>query len=423
MTVSAVEAAREKLFAAIDERQEEIAALVGDLVRFPSVLGNERPVQEFAAEHLRGSGLDAELWEIDDSIKERPNAGESGVPLAGRPNVSARRAGSGGGRSLILNGHVDVVSAEPLELWETDPYVPTRIGDRLYGRGAHDMKSGVAMNLMLARLLHELEIDLAGDLIFQTVIEEECTGNGALAAALRDRADAALITESTNQQFTRAHVGVMWFKVEVTGKPWHAMQAWAGVNAIEKMVPIILALRRLDDELNEETHPLFEGIEHPINLNIGVITGGDWPSTVPGACELTCRVSFYPGVTAAQMHGRIEAAVAAAAAEDAWLAEHAPVVSYLGFDTEGSVVDTGHPLVTSLGAWHRRITGEQLRMVTGTAVNDMRYFNLAGMPCGCYGANGANVHGANEWLDVTSLAPTLKVVAGAMLDWCGVADR
>lgn len=204
-----IDTARTALFAAIDARQDELIAIVEDLVRFPSTLGNERPAQEYVAAHLAASGLKTELWELDEAVKEQPNAGESGVPFAGRPNVSAYRAGAGGGKSLILNGHIDVVSAEPVELWETDPYVPTRIENRLYGRGAWDMKSGVAMNLFLARLISELDIPLQGDLTIQSVIEEECTGNGALAAALRDRADAALITESTGQTWTHTHVGVM----------------------------------------------------------------------------------------------------------------------------------------------------------------------------------------------------------------------
>jgi acetylornithine deacetylase len=414
-----IDTAREQLFAAIDARQDELIALVEDLVRFPSTLGNERPAQEFVAAHLAASGFATETWELDEAIKQQPNAGESGVPFAGRPNVSARREGTGGGKSLILNGHIDVVSAEPVELWETDPYQPTRIGDQLRGRGAWDMKSGVAMNLFLARLLSDLDIPLRGSLTVQSVIEEECTGNGALAAALRDRADAALITESTGQTWTYAHVGVMWFKIAITGKTWHAMQAWAGVNAIEKAMPFIAALKRLDAELNLEVHPLFADVEHPINLNVGVISGGDWPSTVPGHCELGCRVSFYPGVTVAAMRAKIEAVVAEVAASDPWLAEHPPTVSYYGFGSEGSVISLDHPLSRTIAGWHESVCGSPIDFRTSTGINDARYFNLSGVPSGCYGARGGNAHGANEWLDLTSLAPAMKVVAGSVLDWCG----
>lgn len=413
--------ARDKLFSAIDQRQREIIDLVADLVRFPSTLGNERPAQDFVASHLAGSNCQAEVWEMEEKVKLLPNAGESGIPFARRPNVTARMQGSGGGHSLILNGHIDVVSAEPIVAWETDPYSPTFVGERLYGRGAWDMKSGLALNLMLARLLTDLNIELRGDLLLQSVIEEECTGNGALAAAQRDRADATLITESTNQTFTRAHVGVAWFTVTVTGRAWHAMQARQGVNAIEKCVPVINALRRLDDELNRAKHPLYAHLEHPINLNIGVMRAGDWPSTVPGKAEITCRVSVFPGESIEQLHQRIENAIMEEATKDAWLSEHPPVVTYHGFGSEGSVIDTAHPFVQLLATRHEALIGEELAFQSSTGICDMKAFNLTGVPCGCYGARGGNAHGANEWLDTASLAPALKVIGATVLDWCGVA--
>jgi acetylornithine deacetylase len=330
--------------------------------------------------------------------------------------------GADGGRSLILNGHVDVVSAEPVAAWETDPFAPTRRGDRLYGRGAWDMKSGLAMHLMLARLLHETGVDLAGDLIVQSVVEEECTGNGALAAADRDRADAALIAESTNGRFIRAHVGVAWFSVTVTGRSWHAAHASQGVNAIEKSVPVIGALRRLDDALNAAAHPLYAGADHPINLNIGAMHAGDWPSTVPGEARMDCRVSFFPGETMADLRSRVEGAVAGVARTDPWLREHPPVVTWHGFRSEGSVVAVDHPFVQRIADWHGRLRGGPLEWEAATAICDMKVFNLAGVACGCYGATGGNAHGANEWLDVTSLATTMKVIGAALLDWCGIAN-
>ena len=131
------------------------------------------------------------MWELDEALKALPEAGESGVPFAGRPNVAGVARGAGGGRSLILNGHIDVVSPAPVAAWTHDPWAAEVAGDRMYGRGAYDMKSGVALNLFLPRLLRDLDIRLAGDLTIQSVIEEECTGNGALAACRCYRADAA----------------------------------------------------------------------------------------------------------------------------------------------------------------------------------------------------------------------------------------
>jgi len=411
-----------RLETAIEARRDELVAIVAELVRRPSLLGDEAAAQSYVADHLAGSGCAVETWDLDDALSQHPEAGRSGVPFAGRPNVAGRRAGTGGGRSLIFNGHIDVVSPEPVTAWSHDPWGAEIVGDRMYGRGAFDMKSGIALNLFLARLVHDLEIPLAGDLIVHSVIEEECTGNGALAASLRDQADAAIVTEPECGRFTHAHLGVMWFKVAIAGRSWHAMQAWRGVNAIEKMVSIIEALVALDRGLNQRRHPLWAETEHPINLNIGVITGGDWPSTVPGACELRCRVSFYPGQSVAEIRAAVERAVSEAAAADPWLRGHPPVVSYEGFKSSGSTVSLAEPSVQLLADHHRRVTGEPMRYLVGTAINDMRYYNFAGTPAGCYGAAGANGHAADEWLDLTSLVPAAKVLGGFMLDWCGVAE-
>jgi acetylornithine deacetylase len=282
------------------------------------------------------------------------------------------------------------------------------------------MKSGDAINLMLPRLLHDLGIQLAGDLIVHSVIEEECTGNGALAASRRRRADAAVVTEPTGGQFTHAHVGVLWFRIGIVGKSWHAMQAWRGVNAITKSIPIMQALQVLDARLNEQTHPAFAGIEHPINLNIGVIQGGDWPSTVPGACELHCRLSCYPGQTVEETRREIENAIANAIAGDPWFAEHPPSLVWDGFQSAGSTVSMDEPSVRLLGEWHERVFATTMEPRAGTGINDMRYYNFAGIPAGCYGPAGGNGHAADEWLDLRSLAPTAKVLGAFLLDWCGV---
>lgn len=413
--------ATRRLWAAIDERQEELVETVAALVQRRSLLGEEAEVQRYVAQHLRDSGLATESWDLDDELRALPNGGDSGVPFTGRPNVAGMLAGAGEGRSLILNGHVDVVSAEPVAAWSHDPWGAAIVGDKMYGRGAFDMKSGVAINLLLPRLLRDAGIALGGDLIIQSVIEEECTGNGALDMARCYPADACVVTEPTGGTFTAAHVGVLWFRIAISGVSWHAMQAYRGVNAISKAVPIIQALEALDRRLNEAPpHPAFAAIEHPINLNIGTISGGDWPSTVPGACELHCRLAFYPGQEVGEVRAEIERAVAAAAAADPWLRDHPPVVSYDGFQSAGSIVSMTEPAVRLLGAWHEAVTGAPLEPRVGTGINDMRYFNFAGTPAGCYGAAGGNAHAADEWLDLASLVPTAKVLGAFVLDWCGV---
>jgi acetylornithine deacetylase len=415
-----IKSARERLFAAIDDRLDELISTVAELVREPSVLGNEDGVQQIVARHLTAAGMRVDTYDLPEDTPDQPNGGTSGVPFAGRPNVHGYRSGAGGGRSLILNGHVDVVSPEPVSAWTHDPWGAEIVGDRMYGRGAYDMKSGVAVNLFLARLINDLEIPLQGDLTIHSVIEEECTGNGALAASLRNSADACLIPESTNYGLTVAHPGVIWFRVRIEGRAAHAGHAWQGVNAIVKAVPVINALSQLNDDLNLQVHPLWADHHHPINLNIGVIQGGDWPSTVPAACELHCRTSFFPGTTVEQMQQKIEQAINTAAQGDEWLRDHPPVVSYDGFRTNGVIVDQDEPLVELIRSAFTAVTADELQAKIGTAVTDQRYYNFRGIPSVCFGARGDNAHGSDEWLDLTSLPVVAKVMGSFVLDWCGV---
>ncbi|MCO5176260.1 MAG: ArgE/DapE family deacylase [Thermomicrobiales bacterium] len=419
---TAPNAVTERLWKALDERHDELVQLVADLVHFRSVLGQEAEIQEFIANYLRESGMETDVWEIDESLKELDESGDSGVPFAGRPNVAATAKGSAGWRSLIMNGHIDVVSPEPLADWTHDPWAAEIVDGKMYGRGALDMKSGVAINMFLPRVLRDLGITLKGDLIVQSVIEEECTGNGALDASRRYTADAVVVTEPSNGEFTNAHVGVMWFRVLVSGRSAHAAWATRGVNAISKTVPIIQALEALDARMNETSHPAFADFDHPINLNIGVIQGGDWPSTVPGECELHCRLSYYPGRTVAEIRAEVEGAIQAVVDNDPWLRDNPPVITYDGFRTSGSTVSTDEPSVISLGEWHKTVTGEEMAMRSGTGVNDMRYFNFKGMPAGCYGASGEGAHAADEWLDLASLNRAAKVLGAFVLEWCGADE-
>jgi len=222
--------------------------------------------------------------------------------------------------------------------------------------------------------------------------------------------------------YTRAHLGVIWFRVAVEGKSAHAGHAWQGVNAIVKMAPIVLALRDLDTAFNVEVHPLWEAIHHPINLNVGVIQGGDWPSTVPGACDLRCRVSFFPNMTVYQLKARIEETIRTTAERDDWLREHSPVVTYDGFQTNGVILDDKAELVSVLREANLAVLGTEIKPQIATAVNDMRYYIFEGVPATCYGAAGGNAHAADEYLDLTSMAPAAKALAKFIVDWCGVEE-
>jgi acetylornithine deacetylase len=416
-----------RVFEKIDENWDGELEFLRGLVRRQSTLGNEAQVQRFVAEELRGLGLEPDVWEVDHGeISRLPGYSPVEWSYGGRPNVAAvLRSPSGDGRSLVFNGHVDVVPATPEHHWSVDPWGAEVVDGRMYGRGAADMKGGVAAMVYAARALREAGVALAGDLVLQTVIEEECTGNGALAALARGHvADAAIIPEPFGRRLLEAQVGVMWARVTVKGKGAHAERASASVNAILAALPLLEAVKDLEAEVNETEGrpPKFENVEHPLNYNVGVMRGGDWASSVPEECVFEVRISCYPGESLEEVEGRFRNRLQEAAKRDPWLSENPPQISFYAFRAEGCAIDRDEPVAASLVGCHRRVTGEEPGFFSFTGTTDARFFNLYyGIPATCYGPLGANLHAPDEWVDLESVREVTKVLALSAIDWCGTA--
>jgi acetylornithine deacetylase len=400
---------------------------LAEMVSQPSTLGNEKGVQEVVFRQLQQIGLQPEMWDLDlDTLRRHPNFGPLVIGYEDRPNVTAVwPAAAPGGRSVIFNGHIDVVSPEPLVNWTHDPYGAEVEGDWMYGRGAADMKGGVAAMILAVQAVREAGVKLRGDVIIESVIEEECTGNGSLACALRGfTADAAIVPESHGLTASLATVGVIWFRVKTRGQASHVLAAESAVNAIEKMYPVIQSLRVLEREMNDEPrHPHYHQHPHPINLNIGVIRSGDWPSTVPSECILECRLSCLPGSSVEETHAKVRRAVEAAATRDPWLQENPPQVEFFGFRAEPSVVDPSVPAMRVLDDCHQAVVGGELTFHAGTATTDERFFlNNLGVPATCYGPKGERIHAGEERVFIPSIAQTARVLALYLLRWCGVVE-
>jgi acetylornithine deacetylase len=407
------EAIEQRVLTEIDQRFSHTLEFLREMVRQPSVLGQEKGVQELIFERLEGLGLNPEMWDLDlEQLRQHPAFGELDVGYEDRPNVTARwPASQAGGRSVIFNGHIDVVSPEPLANWSYDPWSATVDGDWLYGRGAGDMKAGVAAMLLAVEAVQAAGVRLKGDVILETVIEEECTGNGTLACGLRGlRADAAIVPEAHGLAASLATVGVIWFKVHTRGSASHVLAADSAVNAIE---------------LNaSERHRLYRDLTHPINLNIGIIRAGDWPSTVPSACTIACRLSCQPGVTVDETQARVRETVAAAAESDPWLRENPPEVEFFGFRAEPSVVDPESDAMRTLAECHTAVVGEPLAFRPGTATTDQRFFlDYWEMPATSYGPVAENIHAGNERVLIPSIAETARVLALYLLRWCEVDEE
>ena len=268
----------EKILAAVDAGFDEQLRFTEQLTRIPSLRGQEAPAQDMMAAAMRARGLTVDRWRIDvDDIRHLPGFSPVTVSYDDAWNVvGAHRAAEPAGRSLILNGHIDVVPTGPADMWTTPPF-EVRIADGwMYGRGAGDMKAGLAANLFALDALKRAGVAPAADVYLQSVVEEECTGNGALACLQRGyRAQAALITEPFGDALMSAQVGVMWFQVKVRGRPAHVAYAGTGSNAIEAALPLIAALHALEHRWNAQGHPAYAGHAHPINFVVSKIEGGD----------------------------------------------------------------------------------------------------------------------------------------------------
>jgi acetylornithine deacetylase len=420
-----MDAMERRVLEQVERNWERQLEFLQGMVRRPSTLGNEALVQRFIAKELSEMGLDVDLWYVDHAeIAKQPGYSPVEWTYEGRPNVAAVwRSPSDAGRSLIFNGHVDVVPATPEHHWTHDPWGAETVNGRMYGRGAADMKAGIAAMIYAVQAIKEVGLELGGDVTLETVIEEECTGNGTLATLVRGYgADAAVIPEPLGQTGLEAQVGVMWARVTVRGEAAHAQRADQAVNAILKAYPLMEAAKELEERVNDPEHyiPQFEGNPHPLNYNIGIVQGGDWASSVPEECTFEVRVSAYPGEDLEEIQQRFKSHLSEASRNDPWLSENPPEISFYAFRAEGCTVDREEPIFASLQRCHQSVTEEDMEFFSFTGTTDIRFFNLyRGTPATCYGPTGAKLHAPDEWVDLGSVKDVTKVLALTAMDWCG----
>jgi acetylornithine deacetylase len=414
---------------AVSALRQPAVGLLSELVAHPSLLGDEASAQALMTRHFAQLGLRVDEFEIDeDRIRDHPGYSPSIVPYAGRHNVVGVHQPKGPvrGRSLILNGHIDVVPVGAQRLWTRPPFEPRIDGDKLYGRGAGDMKAGIVAYCMAFEALRKLGYEPAAPVFLQSVIEEECTGNGALACLVQGyRADAALIPEPIPGIMT-GQMGVMWVGIEVLGLPVHAAVAQTGVAAIEFVQYLCAKLKEIEAQWNEPAnrHPHYAHHDHPINFNIGKLSGGEWASSVATQCRADVRIGFYPGIKPSAVRALIEAALKAAYEAHPKKASVRYEVLYEGFQAEGMLVDMNQPMIDTLKACHHEVAGGIMPLIASTATTDARFFQLyGGIPATCYGPHAGNTHGIDEWVSIDSMMEVSAVIALFIARWCGLNER
>ncbi|KWV93782.1 ArgE/DapE family deacylase [Erythrobacter sp. AP23] len=419
----------EKICSAVEDGYDEQLRLTAETIRVPSLSGRESAAQDIVSAAMADLGLEVDRWQAElESVLGHPGSSPPAQGISGDRldcvvgSVSTERSE---GRSLILNGHIDVVPPGDIGRWSTPPYEPVERDGWLYGRGSADMKSGVIACLGAYRALLAAGVQPASPLHIESVAEEECTGNGTVACLMRGyQADLAVIPEPSGEQIVRAQAGVLWLHVDVPGDPQHASgSAGFGSSAVDNALLIADGIRALQPEWNalKGEHAPFDSIENPININLGMISGGDWVSSVPSQCAISLRVGLFPGWSLEDTVAQIRRRVEDIAEANDFLAEHRPVLREGGFKARGYVVTDAEEPWNLLIDCHRAIAGAAPEELLTPATSDARTFGLyGGFPALVYGARGRNIHSFDEAVDLDSLKRVTKVLALFIARWCGV---
>ena len=418
-----------KITAAVDAGFADQTTFLADFVRIPSLRFEEGPAQDFIAAALRARGYKVDDWTIALSdLEPLPGFG----PIHGdfsraRSVVGSHHPSETKGKSLILQGHLDVVPAGPSDMWSTPPFDPVIRDGWMYGRGAGDMKSGTVAALFALDALKACGFEPAATVHFQSVIEEESTGLGALSTLQRGyRADVAVLPEPSDFTINRAQIGVLWFRLAVRGRPVHVAVAGDGSNAIMASFDVIKALQGLEAEWNARAaeDPVYKDVPHPLNFNAGKIKGGDWASSVPAWCDVDCRMGVLPGQDLDTAKAEIMACVAAASRDHPFLSNSPPEVIWNGFQAEGYVLDeTADPALAVMQQSYEQVfgDGEIMGQRKMTALTDTRFYGLYyDIPAFCIGPKAENIHGFDERVDLKSVRDLTVMLALFVAQWCGL---
>jgi acetylornithine deacetylase len=411
----------------IQAHQLQGVRLLKRLVQEKSVSGNESSAQAIVIEKLRELGLQLDIWEPSFRELERhPYFVSPRSSFLDSPNVVAVLKGSGGGRSIILNGHIDVVPEGDEQQWKYHPYKGDVEGNRLYGRGATDMKGGSTSLIMALEAIIACGIRLKGDICFQSVIEEESGGAGSLAAIIRGyKADGVLIPEPTNMKIFPKQQGSLWFRLTVKGQSAHGGTRYEGVSAIEKSIIVIEHVRRLENIRNERIQePLYQSIPIPVPINIGRMTGGNWPSSVPDLLVLEGRYGVAPDEKLAEATQEFENWFRKLCEADAWFLEHPVEIEWFGARWVPGSLAEEHPLAQTLKQNFTLVRGEEPIIEASPWGTDGGLFtNVANIPTIVFGPGETKAaHQHDEYIEIDKMVEVAEMIACMLLDWCGVEE-
>jgi acetylornithine deacetylase len=396
---------------------ERCVALAQAMVQVPSVTGDEGDVQDVVVAALDEAGLEVDHFEADlAEVVAHPRFPGMEAPRD-RAVLVAGTLGPANGRSLILNGHVDVVPPGDPNAWDESPWSGHISDGHLYGRGSCDMKSAVAVAISAARAIKKSGLYLDGRLIVESVASEEDGGLGTFAMGLRGyKADAAYVLEPTKLQLIPAQAGALSFRLRIVGMSAHAAVRYEGVSVIEKFEPVRARLAELERSLNRDIHPLFGNYPIPYPLSIGTMRAGEWSASVPDKLECEGRVGVPIGIASDAVRGMLAEALHEVEAQDPWLAEHPIELTWFGGQFEAVEVDVEqHPAFSALRDSHAAEFDQPPGLSGAPYGSDMRLLvQEADTPAILYGPGDIRrAHKGNECIQVDDIVHAARVVTAA----------
>jgi acetylornithine deacetylase len=417
------DANRAKILAEIDANKEGAIAFLQSMVSIPSVTGDEAAIQNFLSDCMKSIGLSVDMWETNwEELKKHPGYRPVQRGYEGRPNIVGTLRGTGGGRSLLLNGHTDVIPVGKGEGWSDDPWSARIKNGRIYGRGSCDMKSGVASHILAVQYLKKLELTPKGDVMVNVVIDEEVSGHGTLDTVIRGyHADAGVSGETSDLAVQPSCIGRIWFEIEIHGKPAGIQQRYLGVSGIDLGNKITKAVADLEaTRVATITHPLYPSAIDSLPCIIGSFQAGGYPSAFPANCLLKGSIGTVPGEDHEGVKESLVEKVAKAAEADPWMKDHPPVVRFVGYDAQASEIPRNHPIVETVSLCYTEVTGKQAVISGRQGAADTRFLNLYGKtPTVIFGPGSTAVmHADDEWVSIHDYMTAIKVMALCIYDWC-----
>jgi len=411
---------------AVETAREDLITFLQKMVQTSSLPNYEHDVQNLVAQKLRSLGMEVEIVPSKfDDLKDHLAFGDVGFSPTDRVNVIGRWPGtrSGEGKSIILNGHVDVVPPGDLSLWADSPWSGIVRDGKLYGRGSCDMKAGLCAGIFAVDVLQRLGYQPAKDILIESVIGEESGGIGTLTTIVKGyTADAVILLEPTRLELSPVQSGALTFRLTVPGRSIHAAMKAYGVSAIDKFAVLLNAINKLDVERHQNfKHPLYEDPNNVAPISIGTVRGGEWHSTVPEEVVAEGRMGVFPGESNESARRALEDVIQLTAASDPWLRQNPPRVEWFEGQFESGETALDHPLIQNLIDAHQQVMGESPTLRAVPYGSDMRLFtNHARIAATHYGPGDVGMaHAANEFVPLDEVVTVTKVIANMITQWCG----